>query len=155
MAAPATTTIAWGKDAHMASLQALLDEVAAAADNVESAHAARNKLVTEFGNDEKAAPQVTEALYRLGLTTLLHKKELDAAMELFKRAADRKDPSWSPLARTSYALTLAAKGKHQQCIFELRKVIGKGPPTAAVATALTLLTVVLRDSGAKPSEIEK
>jgi hypothetical protein len=93
-------------------------------------------------------------MYRLGLTTLMHKKDLNAAMDLFKKAADRKNATWSPLARTSFALTLQAKGKHQQAVFELRKVIGK-EANAASATALVFLSTILRDGRAKPSEIEK
>ena len=61
------------------------------------------------------------------------------------------------MARTSYALSLHAKHKHQQAVFELRKVVGKAgaPVTAHTATALCVLCTVLRDAKAKPGDIDK
>ena len=141
----------------MTSLASRLKEIEKAAGNLDTVDAARRKLVEEFDGDDTAKGAVAEALYRLGVTTLLAKKDQNAASELFKRAAEKKDPTWSPMARTSYALTLHAKKKHQQAVFELKKVIGQPgkEPSPVAATALCMLTVVLRDSGAKPSEIEK
>lgn len=141
----------------MATVQDRLTEIEGAGANLDAVDAARTKLVEEHDGDESARAAVAESLYRLGLSALLRKKDLDAATDLFKRAADKKDPQWSPMARTSYALTLHAKQKYQQAVFELRKVIGQpgGTPTAHAATAQVLLCTVLRDAKAKPSEIEK
>jgi tetratricopeptide (TPR) repeat protein len=141
----------------MAELNTLLNNVSAAGEDLDKAAAAREALVAALDGDGSAPAQaaVTEALYRLGLNTLLHKKDINAAMELFKRAAEKKQADWSPLARTSHALTLAAKGKHQQAVFELRKVTGLPTPNVAAATAQVFLAQVLRDMGAKPGEIEK
>ncbi|MEW5853764.1 MAG: hypothetical protein AB2A00_33625 [Myxococcota bacterium] len=139
----------------MSALQDRLKDVEKAEGNADAVDEARRRLVEELEGDPAAAPAVTEALYRLGLSTLWRKRDLAAASDLFKRAAEKKDPTWSPVARTSYALTLHAKQKYPQAVFELRKVIGSGAPTPATTTALCMLCQVLRDSGAKPSEIEK
>ncbi|MBI5497024.1 MAG: tetratricopeptide repeat protein [Deltaproteobacteria bacterium] len=141
----------------MADLRSLQNDITRAADNPAAAATARRRLVDALDADPspEAHAAVAEALYRLGVTTLLAGKDLDGAMELFKRAVEKKQAEWSPLARTSWALTMHAKGKHQQAVFELRKVIPPGAPTPAAATALVLLCQVLRDMKAKPSEIEK
>lgn len=139
----------------MASIQDHLSEIAKLDGKPEALATARQRLIDEYENDPIAADAVTEAMYRQGLYTLMNKKDLAAAMDIFKKAAERKNASWSPIARTSYALTLQAKGKHQQAVFELRKVIGTGSPTPASATALVCLATILRDAKAKPSEIEK
>jgi tetratricopeptide (TPR) repeat protein len=141
----------------MSSLAEHLKAIEKASHNLDAVDAARRRLVEELDADKEANAAVAEALYRLGVTTLLRAKDQNAASEFFKRAADKKDPAWSPMARTSYALTLHAKKKHQQAVFELKKVIGQPGKEASpvAATALCMLTLVLRDSGAKPSEIEK
>lgn len=141
----------------MADLFSLKSDIDKSAANPDAQDKARQALIGALDSDASDAAQaaVTEQLYRLGLTTLLRLKDLNAAMELFKRAAEKKQADWSPLARTSYALTLHAKGKHQQATFELRKVTGLAAPAGAAATAHVFLCQVLRDMGAKPSEIEK
>jgi hypothetical protein len=139
----------------MKDLTTMLQEIQQAAHDPVAVDQARQKLVADHDANPAASDAVTEALYRLGVTTLMRNKDLAAAMALFKRAADKKNPHWSPLARTSYALTLQAKGRHQQAVFELRKVVGSATPSPATATALCCLCLVLRDGRAKPSEIEK
>jgi len=139
----------------MASLQEHLKEIARLDGNLDAVSGARQSLISEYDADPLANDVVTEAIYRLAVTTLMQKKDLNAAQDLFKRASDRKSAPWSPLARTSYALMLQARGKHQQAVFELRRVIGTGPVNAASGTALVFLSTILRDGRAKPSEIEK
>lgn len=141
----------------MADVFSLRNDIDKAAANPDAQDGARQALISALDRDtsDAAVAAVAEQLYRLGLTTLLRKKDLNAAMELFKRGAEKKQADWSPLARTSYALTLHAKGKHQQAVFELRKVTTLPTPSPAAATAYVFLCQVLRDMGAKPSEIEK
>lgn len=140
----------------MANLKDSLDRITKAGADVAAAEAARRALVEQFDKDgsAEATHAVADALWRLGLLALLHHKKTDDALALFKRAVDKKDPEASPHARTSLALVMHAKGKAQQAVFELRKVITPSP-TPASAHALNLLCTMLRDQKAKPSEIEK
>jgi tetratricopeptide (TPR) repeat protein len=92
--------------------------------------------------------------YRLGLSRLFQHRDADGAIELFKEAASEKGAPVAAEARVSLALCLSTKGKRQQAIFELRKMLPEGAaPTIHTAQALDFLSVLLRDSGAQQKEI--
>lgn len=140
-----------------ATLQELVAAVDQAAQDVDAAQRAREALVAalDADADPAAVHAVADALWRMGVVALMHGRNTDEAMALFKRAVDKKDPITTPHARTSYALVLHNKGKVQQAVFELRKVIRADQATAEGAHALNLLCTLLREHKAKPSEIEK
>lgn len=92
--------------------------------------------------------------YRLGLSRLFRHRDADGAIELFKEAAAEKGAPVAPEARVSLALCLSSKGKRQQAIFELRKMLPESaPPTLHTAQALDFLSVLLRDSQAQQKDI--
>jgi tetratricopeptide (TPR) repeat protein len=92
--------------------------------------------------------------YRLGLSRLFRHKDPDGAIELFKEAAAERGAPVAPEARVSLALCLSSRGKRQQAIFELRKMLPEGaPPTVHTAQALDFLSMLLRDSGAPQKDI--
>jgi tetratricopeptide (TPR) repeat protein len=103
-----------------------------------------------------AGPEATEARYRLGLSRLLRHQDVDGAMALFKEAGKDKSSPLGPEARVSYALCLLNKGKRQQAIFELRKLLPVGvSPSFHTVQALDFLAMLLRDSGAQEADIAK
>ena len=92
--------------------------------------------------------------YRLGLSRLFRHRDADGAIELFKEAAGEKGAPIAPEARVSLALCLSTRGKRQQAIFELRKMLPEGvAPTAHTAQALDFLAMLLRDSGAQEKDV--
>jgi tetratricopeptide (TPR) repeat protein len=98
----------------------------------------------------------TEARYRLGLSKLFRLQDIDAALALFKEAAQDKSSPLALEARVSYALCLLNKNKRQQAIFELRKLLPTGvTPSFHTVQALDFLAMLLRESGAQESEIMK
>jgi hypothetical protein len=105
------------------------------------------------------APQsadVTEVRYRLGLSLLFRKQDVDGALACFKEAAKDKTSPLGPEARVSYALCLLNKNKRQQAIFELRKLLPQGAaPSFHTVQALDFLAMLLRDSGAPEADIIK
>lgn len=92
--------------------------------------------------------------YRLGLSRLFRHKDTDGAIELFKDAANEKGAPIAPEARVSLALCLNARGKRQQAIFELKKMLPENAAaTAHTAQALDFLSVLLRESKAAHKDI--
>lgn len=99
-------------------------------------------------------PVAADMRYRLGLSRLFRHRDPDGAIELFKEAAAERGAPVAPEARVSLALCLSSRGKRQQAIFELRKMLPEGaPPTAHTAQALDFLSMLLRDSGAPQKDI--
>ncbi len=99
-------------------------------------------------------PVAADMRYRLGLSRLFRHKDPDGAIELFKEAAAERGAPVAPEARVSLALCLSSRGKRQQAIFELRKMLPEGaPPTVHTAQALDFLSMLLRDSGAPQKDI--
>jgi len=99
-------------------------------------------------------PVAADMRYRLGLTRLFRHRDTDGAIELFKEAAGERGAPVAPEARVSLALCLSAKGKRQQAIFELRKMLPEGsPPSIHTAQALDFLSMLLRESGAAAKDI--
>ncbi|MDP2339639.1 MAG: tetratricopeptide repeat protein [Deltaproteobacteria bacterium] len=116
----------------------------------EQLDAARRAYLEVDGKGAVAA----DMRYRLGLSRLFQHRDADGAIELFKEAASEKGAPVAPEARVSLALCLSTKGKRQQAIFELRKMLPEGAaPTIHTAQALDFLSVLLRDSGAQQKEI--
>ena len=99
-------------------------------------------------------PVAADMRYRLGLSRLFVHRDPDGAIELFKEAASEKGAPIAPEARVSLALCLSTRGKRQQAIFELRKMLPEGvTPTVHTAQALDFLAMLLRDSGAQEKDI--
>jgi tetratricopeptide (TPR) repeat protein len=125
---------------------------AEAAEDPEKVDAAREAYL----QTNPRGPQAAEVRYRHGLSRLFRHQDSDGAMALFKAASQEKDAAVAPEARVSYALILHAKGKRQQAIFELRKLLPAGaPPSIHTANGLDFLALILRESGAKADEIDK
>lgn len=92
--------------------------------------------------------------YRLGLSRLFRHRDPDGAIEFFKEAAAEKSAPVAPEARVSLALCLQSRGKRQQAIFELRKMLPEGvEATVHTAQALDFLSLMLRESGAQAKDI--
>jgi hypothetical protein len=92
--------------------------------------------------------------YRLGLSRLFRHRDPDGAIELFKEAAAEKGAPVAPEARVSLALCLSTRGKRQQAIFELRKMLPEGgPATIHTAQALDFLSMLLRESAAPHKDV--
>jgi hypothetical protein len=92
--------------------------------------------------------------YRAGLTRLFVHQDTEGAGVHFKAAASEKGASVASEARVSLALVLMSKGKRQQAIFELRKLLPQGAaPSIHTAQALDFLSLLLRESQAASSEI--
>lgn len=103
-----------------------------------------------------ASAEATEVRYKLGLSRLFRKQDVDGALALFKEAAQDKTSPLGPEARVSYALCLLNKNKRQQAIFELRKLLPQGVrPSFHTVQALDFLAMLLRDSGAPEADILK
>jgi TPR repeat protein len=103
-----------------------------------------------------SSPETTDIRYRHGLSRLFRHQDVDGAMALFKEAAQDKSADIAPEARISYALCLNTKAKRQQAIFELRKLLPQGAkPTMHTAQALDFLSLLLRESGAQETDIDK
>jgi len=99
-------------------------------------------------------PVAADMRYRLGLSRLFRHRDADGAIELFKEAAGERGAPVAPEARVSLALCLSSRGKRQQAIFELRKMLPEGAaPTVHTAQALDFLSMLLRDSGAPQKDI--
>jgi tetratricopeptide (TPR) repeat protein len=99
-------------------------------------------------------PVAADMRYRLGLSRLFRHRDVDGAIELFKEAAAERGAPVAPEARVSLALCLSSRGKRQQAIFELRKMLPEGAaPTVHTAQALDFLSMLLRDSGAPQKDI--
>ena len=123
---------------------------AALAGDPEKLDLARRAYLEVDGKGSVAA----DMRYRLGLSRLFLHRDADGAIELFKEAASEKGAPVAPEARVSLALCLSTKGKRQQAIFELRKMLPEGAaPTIHTAQALDFLSVLLRDSGAQQKDI--
>jgi hypothetical protein len=102
---------------------------------------------------EPTGHEAAEVRYRLGLSRLFRHQDSAGALELFKAAANEKGAPIAPEARVSLALCLSSKGKRQQAIFELRKMLpAKVEPSIHTAQALDFLSLLLRESGAAASE---
>jgi tetratricopeptide (TPR) repeat protein len=92
--------------------------------------------------------------YRLGLSRLFRHRDPDGAIELFKEAAAEKGAPVAPEARVSLALCLSTRGKRQQAIFELRKMLPEGAAaTIHTAQALDFLSMLLRESAAPHKDV--
>src|SRR5690606_5717857 len=103
-----------------------------------------------------ACADATEVRYKLGLSLLFRKQDVDGALAMFKEAAQDKESPLGPEARVSYALCLLNKNKRQQAIFELRKLLPQGvKPSFHTVQALDFLAMLLRDSGAAAADIVK
>jgi tetratricopeptide (TPR) repeat protein len=103
---------------------------------------------------EGKGPVAADLRYRLGLSRLFRHKDTDGAIELFKEAAAERGAPVAPEARVSLALCLSARGKRQQAIFELRKMLPEGVlPSIHTAQALDFLSMLLRDSGAPAKDV--
>lgn len=137
----------------MAELEKLLKQLRTAEkkEDFDRLDRLRTRIIDEHGD----APEAAEARYRLGLSKLLRHRQMDEAEDLFKQAAESADPYFSPAARVSYALLLHARKRTQKALFELRKVVSSRKPTPHSAVASAFIVTVLRDSGAKPEEVER
>ena len=103
---------------------------------------------------DSKGPAAADMRYRLGLSRLFVHRDPDGAIELFKEAAAEKGAPVAPEARVSLALCLSSRGKRQQAIFELRKMLPEGAAASIhTAQALDFLSVLLRDAGAQQKEI--
>jgi hypothetical protein len=95
-----------------------------------------------------------EMRYRLGLGRLFRHQDSAGAIEFFKLAANEKGAAVAAEARVSLALCLHGQKKTKQAIFELKKLLPMGVrPSIHTAQALDFLSILLRESGAMPSEI--
>jgi tetratricopeptide (TPR) repeat protein len=131
-------------DAAAAVQKALL---AGDADAVDAARAAYLEL-------ESRGPVAADMRYRLGLSRLFRHKDPDGAIEFFKDAAAEKGAPVANEARVSLALCLSSRGKRQNAIFELKKMLPEGaPPTPHTANALDFLSLLLRESKAPHKDI--
>lgn len=129
---------------------ALAVTTALAAGDDDAVDAARLAYLEVEGRGAVAA----DMRYRLGLSRLFRHKDTDGAIELFKEAAAEKGAPVAPEARISLALCLSARGKRQQGIFELKKMLPESaPPTVHTAQALDFLSVLLRESKAQHKDI--
>jgi Flp pilus assembly protein TadD len=62
------------------------------------------------------------------------------------RAAAKGKGQWATLARSALGMVLLRQGKHQQAVFELRKVASVTPPTVLSAHGWGLVVYALRES---------
>ncbi len=85
-----------------------------------------------------------DASFRLGLDALFTGQDLEAAAEHFRAATKAKGSASALAARTSLGLVLLRQGKHQQAVFELRRVGSQKPPTLAAAQALSWVVISFR-----------
>ncbi len=123
---------------------------AVAAEDADAIDAARLAYLEVDGVGDVAA----DMRYRLGLSRLFRHRDSEGAIEFFKAAAAEKGAPVAPEARVSLALCLSAKGKRQQAIFELRKMLPQGVEASIhTAQALDFLSMLLRDSGAQHKDI--
>jgi tetratricopeptide (TPR) repeat protein len=99
-----------------------------------------------LANSYPDTPDGGDASYRLGLDALFRGKSLDKAAELFRVALKSKG-THALSARSSLGLVLMRQGKHQQGVFELRKVAGTTPPTIFSISAWGLLVVAFKELG--------
>lgn len=95
------------------------------------------------------------AQYRLGFYLLYKDKKLDEAMSIFKQIANCKIKCADLYqAIISYAICLWSKDKHDQAVFELRKVLALVPEnTMDQVLALDYLSLFLKDSKADAKQI--
>jgi tetratricopeptide (TPR) repeat protein len=130
------------------ALKAVSDAVAA--EDADQVDAARIAYLEVDGAGDVAA----DMRYRLGLSRLFRHRDVDGAVEFFKAAAAEKGAPVAPEARVSLALCLSSRGKRQQAIFELRKMLPQGVEASIhTAQALDFLSMLLRDSGAQHKDI--
>lgn len=101
---------------------------------------ARKAIVAAHPESEAAG----EAQFRLGLDALFLGQDLDAAAEHFRAATKSKASVHAMPARTSLGLVLLRQGKHQQAVFELRRVGAQKPPSLAAAQALSWVALSFR-----------
>ena len=138
----------------MADPESLLEAIRTAEENEEVE--SLDSLREEYLACAPSTPEATEARYRLGLSYLFRRKNMEDAKAFLKEAASDKSHPIAPAARVSYALLLNAQQKRQQAMFELRKLLTTGqPPTVHTASALDFLSLLLRESGAQAADIEK
>lgn len=132
----------------MAALKELLSDLARALDanDLAAAAAVRRTIVDNHPDAAEAA----EAGFKLGLHLLFKEKDLDAASVALRAAAKAKHPVWSPQARISLGQILMRQGKHQQAVFELRRVAGSTKPTLVSAQAAGLVVIALREAKKGP-----
>lgn len=117
--------------------------------DVDRIRAARQAVVAGHPESEAAA----EASFRLGLDALFVGHSLDAAAEHFRAATRAKASAFALAARTSLGLVLLRQGKHQQAVFELRRVAAQKPPTLSAAQALSWVVQSFRtQKNAKEAE---
>jgi tetratricopeptide (TPR) repeat protein len=125
-------------------------ETALAAGDPERVDEARRAYLEVDGRGAVAA----DMRYRLGLSRLFRHRDADGAIELFKEAANERGAPVAPEARVSLALCLSSRGKRQQAIFELRRLLPEGvTPSIHTAQALDFLSMLLRDSGAQTRDV--
>ena len=125
-------------------------EAALAAGDPERVDAARRAYL----DVDSKGPVAADMRYRLGLSRLFRHRDPDGAIELFKEAANERGAPVAPEARVSLALCLSSRGKRQQAIFELRKLLPEGvTPSIHTAQALDFLSMLLRDSGAQTKDV--
>jgi tetratricopeptide (TPR) repeat protein len=111
---------------------------------------ARRQIAEQHPDTAAAA----EASFRLGMHTLFAELDLAAAAEHFRQASKVKGSPFASAARVSLGITLFRQGKHQQAVFELRKVAGQKPPTLAGAQALSFVAMIQRQVG-PAAELER
>lgn len=132
----------------MARLEELKRDLTRALDAGDTTAAAAVRRTIAEGHP--ASPDAAEAAFKLGLYLLFKERDLDAAATSLRAAAKAKHPVWSPQARISLGQILMRQGKHQQAVFELRRVASSTTPTLVSAQAAGLVVIALRESGKGP-----
>jgi hypothetical protein len=103
---------------------------------------------------DPSGADAAEQRYRLGLTKLFKAQDKNAAIELFKVAANEKGAPIAREARVSLALLLHGTNKRQQAMFELKKMLPAGVrPSIHTVQALDFLSMIMRESGQPRAEI--
>lgn len=130
---------------EIATLEHLLETVAQLDEKKEldGLRQVREQIVNAYPASDAAA----EALYKIGLDALFRERNLDAAMEHFLAAIERKHAFWSAAARTSLGLCLYHQHRFQKALFELRKVAHANPPSSHSITALSFMEQIFMNEG--------
>lgn len=132
----------------MAELKDLLRDLTRALEaNDHAASAAVRRTIVE---NHGGQPEAAEAGFKLGLHLLFKERDIDGAVSVLRGAAKAKHPVWSPQARISLGQLLMRQGKHQQAVFELRRVAGSTQATLVSAQAAGLVVIALREAQQGP-----
>ena len=103
----------------------------------------RQEIVAQHPDSEETA----EALYKLGLDALFHRRDTAGAIEKFAEASKRKHPFWSQAARTSLGLCYYQQRRLPKALLELRRVGFREEPTPHSVIALSFLEEILTNQG--------